>query len=75
MAIVEFDHRVKYRGVFYAPHTPVEITDEDLDTLTSSGAKVLSQNAQDLKSTQDVKPAQKLAAKKPYKIPAPAKKG
>lgn len=74
MATVEFDHRIKYRGVFYAPHTPVMVSEDDLEELASYGAKVVPQNAQEPETTS--KPnAKATAPKKPYKIPAPAKKG
>lgn len=72
MSIVEFDHRVKYRGAFYAPHTSIEVDDKDLDELTAIGAKVLSRNAQDTEKAS--KPQAKTStAKKPYKIPPPSK--
>lgn len=74
MATVEFDHRVKYRGVFYAPHAIVTVSEEDLEELDSSGAKVVSQSAQEPETAS--KPSVRTTApKKPYKIPAPAKKG
>jgi len=74
MALCEFSHTVKYGDVFHAPCEPFEVYEKDLDELTALGAKVLSRTEQD---TEDVsKPQAKTpSAKKPYKIPAPTKKG
>lgn len=74
MFVVEFSHTVKYGGVFHAPHTSVEVMDEDMKELSALGAKVLSQTPQDTESPP--KPIDKKPDKKtPYKIPAPKQKG
>lgn len=74
MAICECSHTVKYGGVFHAPHKPFEIEDKDIEELTALGAKVsctTPQGSESQPKPQDKKPV----AKKPYKIPAPEKKG
>jgi hypothetical protein len=73
MALCEFSHKVKYRGVFYAPYKPFEIDEKDVKELIALGAKMVPQNPQDAKTVstpQEKKPAKKT----PYKIPPPNKK-
>lgn len=74
MTMVEFNHTVKYGGVFHAPHASVEVKDEHVEELIAIGAKVLLQTPQDTESPP--KPIDKKPEKKtPYKIPAPKQKG
>lgn len=74
MKMVEFNHTVKYGDVFYVPHAPFEVKDEDIEELVALGAKVLPQTPQVTESHS--KPTEKKPEKKtPYKIPTPAKKG
>lgn len=73
MPVIEFNHRVKYGGVFYAPHAPVVALKEHIEELIKLGAKVLSQDEETIE-----KPLQQLekkpVRKQPYKIPPPSKK-
>lgn len=74
MAMVEFDHTVKYRGVFYAPHVSVEVEESEVEQFIKSGAKRLPQVQQEPQSPSGVE-SKVSDLKKPQKAPAPTKKG
>lgn len=73
MVKVSFPFAVKHEGRFYAPHEALEVAEAEADKLVTAGAKVLETVSKDLEKALEPKLA-KPATKKPYKIPAPAKK-
>lgn len=71
MATVEFNHSVKHRGIWYAPHAAVKATEEELDELVKTGAKIVEREQQQSQNEDKPKTAKKKSM--PYKIP-PAEK-
>lgn len=73
MAKVSFPFAVKYGEHFYASHEVLDVAESEVDKLVAMGAKALPQGQKTTEKPFEAKPA-KLATKKTYKVPAPAKK-
>lgn len=44
MAVVKFLSHTKYCGMFYEPHTEVEVKESDVDSLVKLGAIIISRD-------------------------------